>query len=512
MKKRIFFAIIIIGENDESEPYGQVVQCPRFDPGNIAGAIAIYLYIIEGGKPVKKKHFLLLALILTIAAFVGCGKTDVPSSQPTSGKETPTPDPNSLHVLIDMPSTYPHNESTLKKNLKDFKSEIIKAGGPKDITFDIVFFDYRGENNSENYALRGNDLTRIRTEIMAGKGPDVFITTCEPERVDPVFKYPDQMMSRRAFLPLDEYIDKAQFMEWDKLIPVIMEAGKGEEGQLVLPLTYSMPITVFRASEVEHTHSKTLTLFDVAESDNPASLFGRDPMDSDRLAGVFPVLADYSTDTLAFSEDELKKVIKVLGDLQSRKDSGEFDDIPGYYHSDLMVRFNDTPNNDELAAQYSYITSKERLTLFPLYSTEGGYCATITSFAAINRNTKRPDDAFFVLDYLLSLDCQCSPLYANLTWFWAVPTHEEAMRKWAKVVIRGDYTPNGWQKWFLTNSNFDEFCSLRDNISYARFRTELDEKLDVLLDKSEELAGNEKALDREVHQAYMEMAMMLGES
>lgn len=459
----------------------------------------------------KKKHFLLLALILTIAAFVGCGKTDAVSPKPSSTEDEP--DPNSLQILIDMPSTYPlHNMSTLKKNVKDFKHEIIEAGGPKDITFDIVFFDHKGESDGENYALRGNDLTRIRTEIMAGKGPDIFITSCEPEYGDSLFKHPDQIMSRRTFLPLDDYIEKAQFMEWDKLIPVIMEAGKGEEGQLVLPLAYSMPITVFRASELEHTHSKTLTLFDIAESDNPASLFGRDPMDFDRLAGVFPVLADYSTDTLAFSEEELKKVIKVLGDLQSRKDSGEFDDIPGYYHYDLTVRFNDTAIDEEWLAQYAYITSKDQLTLFPLYSTEGGYCATITSFAAINRNTKRPDDAFFVLDYLLSLDCQCSPLYANLTRFWAVPTHEEAMRKRAQVTTCGEYTPVGWEKWFLTNSNFDEFCSLRDNISYARFRTELDEKLDVLLDKSEELAGNEKALDREVHRAYMEMAMMLGES
>ena len=72
--------------------------------------------------------------------------------------------------------------------------------------------------------------------------------------------------------------------------------------------------------------------------------------------------------------------------------------------------------------------------------------------------------------------------------------------------------PYGWWKWHLGKSNFEELCALRDNISSVRFRTELDEKLVSLFDKSKYLVGNEEALDREVHQAYMEMAMMLGES
>ena len=86
------------------------------------------------------------------------------------------------------------------------------------------------------------------------------------------------------------------------------------------------------------------------------------------------------------------------------------------------------------------------------------------------------------------------------------------MQKRTQVVKYGDYGTNGWQKWYLAKSNFDELCNLRDNISYARFRTELDEKLVDLFDKSKYLAENESALDREVHRAYMEMSMMLGES
>ena len=49
--------------------------------------------------------------------------------------------------------------------------------------------------------------------------------------------------------------------------------------------------------------------------------------------------------------------------------------------------------------------ASDELTLVPVFSRSGGYYAVITSFAGINVNTKRPDDAFFVVDYIMSKDC-----------------------------------------------------------------------------------------------------------
>lgn len=469
-----------------------------------------------------KKYFsLFFVLILTLVGFTACsGDTGVNDPELASTGELPQSGTDSLRVLIDFPSSRPHTQSTRNKTLEKFKKEIISAGGPNDITFDCIYYDYQYGNNGSNYGIREGDLTRIRTEIMAGKGPDVFITVCDPEYEDPVFKYPDQMMSRRVFLPLDDYIEKAKFMEWDKLTPIVMEAGKTDEGQMVLPLTYSMPLTVFRKEELEHTPSQTLTFFDIAESSNPASLFsperttefGEYTMDGDRLAAVFSELVNYDTETLAFSEEDIKEIILVLGDLESRRAKGEYDDILSYYHTNLMVGFNSYPDDEMYNAMFAGIEGKESLPLFPLYSTQGGYCATITSFAAINRNTKRPDDAFFVLDYLLSLECQCSPLYANLTYNQAIPTHEDAMQRRTEVVSEGVSYNYGYPTWYLGRSNFDELCALRENISYVRFRTELDEKLVSLLAISKYSPSSGESLNREVHNAYMEMQMMLAES
>lgn len=366
---------------------------------------------------------------------------------------------------------------------------------------------------------------------MAGKGPDVFITACQNIMSStyggPLFKYPDQVMNRHAFLTIDGYIENAQFMEWDKLTPVVMEAGRTDEGQQALPLTYTLPIAVCRQSDVELEHSKTLTFFDMADGLSPIPMFSANErtvssgatysMDWDRKAGIFSKVADYSNDTLAFSEEDLLEVMKKLNELEAS--DKEMKNAPDFYYKDLGVHFNSYPETfSDYLELYAGIKESEALRLIPVYSVEGGYGAFITSFAAINRNTKRPDDAFFVLDYLLSKECQQSSVYMNATVDASIPTHEEIMfGRGGDVVgntskfINSQSGKLEWAKWRLKRTTFEELCSLRDNISSARFRTELDSKLMSLLEKSKYISGGESAA-REVHKAYMEMQMMLAES
>ena len=48
----------------------------------------------------------------------------------------------------------------------------------------------------------------------------------------------------------------------------------------------------------------------------------------------------------------------------------------------------------------------EATTMIPIYSDEGGVTATVTSFACINRNAKHAEEAFFILDLLMSREVQ----------------------------------------------------------------------------------------------------------
>lgn len=80
--------------------------------------------------------------------------------------------------------------------------------------------------------MRDQQLQRLRTEILAGKGPDIFLTDVYNHVVGdaeigkwgvegkgPLFNFPAQAMKNRLFLPLDDYIAQAQFMEFDQLTP-----------------------------------------------------------------------------------------------------------------------------------------------------------------------------------------------------------------------------------------------------------------------------------------------------
>ena len=90
--------------------------------------------------------------------------------------------------------------------------------------------------------LRKTVLQRIRTEIMAGEGPDVFLMRYTPawkfaaggvmiendyEGTDFLFRYPEKAMETGLFLPLDEYIENnAELGEWDEIVQPVLDAGR----------------------------------------------------------------------------------------------------------------------------------------------------------------------------------------------------------------------------------------------------------------------------------------------
>ena len=43
-------------------------------------------------------------------------------------------------------------------------------------------------------------------------------------------------MKNHLSLPLDNYIENAKYMGWDKFLPVVMDAGRNDEGQQIIPL------------------------------------------------------------------------------------------------------------------------------------------------------------------------------------------------------------------------------------------------------------------------------------
>lgn len=98
------------------------------------------------------------------------------------------------------------------------------------------------------------ELTHLRTEIMSGAGPDVFHMSGFgggiqglPEST--LFPNPENAMASGFFLPLDEYVENARFMELDKLQKTVMDAGCYKGSRYILPMFYRLPVGLLRREE-----------------------------------------------------------------------------------------------------------------------------------------------------------------------------------------------------------------------------------------------------------------------
>ncbi len=224
-----------------------------------------------------------------------------------------------------------------------------------------------------------------------------------------------------------------------------------------------------------------------------------------RVGAQFLRLADWDTETLAFSQEELLKAAEDQRDLVKGLKAGEFADAPHCFQSVLFQGYSEDSTlyeeGGELVDPYRGIGREEPLTMVPVYTKEGGYGATITSFGAVNANSKRPEDAFFLLDLILSKDYQAGSVMDNLARrnHLGMPVHMDL----------GTKEEPFWENWHLSSEDFRTYTQLRDNIRQVRFGCRLDKYLD---DVWVQVHLETEDLPQAVGKIYHQMKMELGES
>ena len=460
----------------------------------------------------KKIISLLLCALALLTVFSAC-KGDPPvesgppendgaenSSQASSLEETPSARP--LRLCVDLSAGRMTDLSHLrgysdKKILDEFLKTVAEKGGPTDIEVELL----PQENGSE----RQSELNRIRVEIMSGAGPDIFLTGCIRPDTDAgrqaLFQFPDQAMRRGLFLNLDSYIETARFMEWGKFTPAVMDAGKTQDGQFLLPLAYFFPLTYFRSDDVLPYPASTAWA-QVAEGNDPVLGASMEPI----LAGLTPYwngpdllsytwkeLADYDSGSLLLSEEDLLQRAEEALALAENNET----DLPHF--REVMERDTlnpELPPDPDRDALRQGITHKDAVTMIPLYCDQGGAVVPIRAFAGINASTERPEDAFFVLDVLLSKAVQKdSPLYALWRYF-AMPVHEEI-------------------SFGQSAKNVSAYGEARSQIAAARFPTPLDSIINTAMFEYQlrrEENPAEADLNKLLSEAYGSMKTALDES
>lgn len=411
-------------------------------------------------KHIRKICSVILCICILVLSTAGC-----------SGKN------RTLTVLVDMEYQVLETFYTIEKAIADFEGVVERAG------IENVVFEFMPKEGVE----RETAIDRIRTEIMSGKGPDVFLIACDGSRLYgnytdmALFQIPEKAMESGLFLPLDEYIETAEHAEWDRFLPQIMEAGRTDEGQVFIPLSYTTRAALYRKSEFEHTPSKDMTwqqmLEDETLHDTAAVLSdGGELIDSGRKVYTTQFhpdftlgdLADYKNEELLFTEEELHRRVEECLELYDYSLNEKLYEETGRSERYLGLKFNGLIFEDDLA---NGLTREDTFTMVPLYSDDGGVTAQIMAYAAINRNTRRPEDAFTVIDLLLKTNYQQASIIFN---FWILSDdggasiHEGLMSKDYPMWTPGSRQVPGMD-WYMSDENFAAFCNVRESITNVQY-------------------------------------------
>lgn len=465
----------------------------------------------------KRKDFVVLVLVLAfLFSCLGCSTEN--GSKP--GERSTSDEP--LRICLDLAYLSIENESpeysyesAVEGAAQGLMTEVMARGGADDYVIEAI---------PKEEAARRSMLTKLRTEIMSGEGPDVFIMGCDTSRFDAkdmLFPIPENAMQNGLFLPLDEYMaDGTKYTEWDKLQQTVLSAGKNDEGQLIIPIAYTVPVAFFRASDVAFRPDEKTTWDDMLEDStgvlsSAASWFNMNEallhMRGSCIEYTFGQLADYEAESLLFTPDELKRRAEEIRSVNEKSENNVINNVPAHYKTCLSVDFNnETGSNLALSIgamgtgdPFSGIKPTDAQTMIPIYSDDGGASASITAFAAVNRNTLRPEDAFMVLDVLMDLETQKrSVLYENwFTQIYGIPMHEELLQPTCPAMYTAKSKP-----WYLREENYNELCRVREQITFARFRG----ALDIEMENAYHACTGTNA-EEAIQECYRRMERLLGE-
>lgn len=414
-------------------------------------------------------------------------------------------------------------------------------------------------------------LTKLRTEIMAGGGPDVFLFNCnrpvgsesrtfwknrpmEMSRIAPnVFYYmrtwperlfPDvqKIMRNDVLLPLDPYLSAAEHIDMDNFLPAVRDACTTEEGLMILPLFITFSTAVY-AKAGEDLDTARQTAFRATGMNRFPDRFGK--------------LADYEGRELLFSEADLLEAVRdVLSfgteNVPKMGEDGWNTDAQAFSPRETggllyLTSLNTANTMDWTTEQYANVdlstgstwvvpttaTNEERIAfkkthmtggqmIEPVRNTSGGVTASILTYACVNRNTKRPEDAVRILDCFYQMtstdtdngyDFQQGKGYATyLMWGSAedgLPARNDLLRD-GSTTSDWSYIGSSSCDPAPSEERFAEYTALREQVTDARFYGTLDEELQALLNACRE-AETEQEIEKLVTDTYGKMKVMVGE-
>ncbi len=319
-------------------------------------------------------------------------------------------------------------------------------GDTNGLIFQIIECMNRFEAEHEGYTVeletfprdvsgRAEMLQRIRTELMAGRGPDVLLLRnaySDYDKLNPRAPLLDDMelaMQNGLFYDISEFYDADTALKTEELQSVIMEAGMLDGARYVLPFRFDIPVMYVEKNRFAQTGLSTdifqmniLELMDyfVSMEDHATAInFYLQWINPQFTMNVFSWLFDYDRGSVAVTRDEMETFLRAYQAYRVRLIQATPYEETSYttsvkkYIRDGKYWTTETDNFLLIHCLQNAVETMAigkmkgaELEVHPVRSMDGSVVADITFYGAVSAGSRNPELAYDFLRSFLTEDYQ----------------------------------------------------------------------------------------------------------
>ena len=366
-----------------------------------------------------RTFFTLLVLSLVCSLFAGCSRPSDVENTEDSAVGTASDDTISLWIVTEKTGAFMMNDLT-----EDLIASFQESH--TDVAIDLEILPTDTEE-------RGIRLESLRAEILAGKGPDIYLMPTVPDgftmdwKDELLFRDVKQSMYNELFADISSFYNADTDLVTEELQVAVMDAGTIGEARYVLPLWYNIS-TLMINPEVLQTYDLSEMdvagsvdqLYEVVIQKNDPKLTFSSSLPTKYETSMIPELINYDTEEILVSADNLENRLRKFQQINYLEATEEEEYIQNAYACDAQAymasnRFwNDGDHplfigtlTEALKSQVvGAAADRTDYLAYPLRSSDGSVVAEVTYWGAIDANCENVELAYAFLRQFLSREVQ----------------------------------------------------------------------------------------------------------
>ena len=281
-----------------------------------------------------------------------------------------------------------------------------------------INIDYYSVDNSDEFLeyVSPEFVQKLSADIMAGKGPDIFLFDFNGSFADL-----NKKMDAGVFYDINDFINADNSFNLNDYERRIMDAGIYKGKRYILPVSYHVPMLISTKEKFDKYGYKIddFTRFNSFLSGWEAFLNERDSLFVDPYLlwmslstthyGFLDECVDYEKNEVNLKTPTLKRVMDILRN--DYLNSEFYPNSVSYIGSkDSLFNFSETISNSlDMIKDYGW----DNAVIIPVPNAFGNSTASIMDYCMISKNCKNPDLAWTYVKILLSCKIQNTSVLSN---------------------------------------------------------------------------------------------------